>query len=75
LRPSIDASQRAELLHVAAILSSSLNPLELTRLVGLWRRGQRVVNFCADFGDIITQVHSIEQIALKNGASLLKQCR
>jgi hypothetical protein len=57
------------------ILSSSLNTLELSRLVNLWRGRQRGIDPCANLRDVIAQIHSIEQITLKNSASLLKQCR
>jgi hypothetical protein len=43
--------------------------------VSLWRRRQRVIDLCANFGDVIPQIHAIEQITLKDSASLLKQCR
>jgi hypothetical protein len=61
--------------HCVSVLGGPLNTLELPRLVSLWRRRQRVVNLCANFGDVIAQIHPIKQIALKDGASLLKQCR
>jgi hypothetical protein len=38
-----------------------------------WR--QRVVDLCANLCDVIAQIHPIEQITLKDGASLLKQYR
>jgi hypothetical protein len=44
-------------------------------MVNLRRRRQRVVDLCANFGNVIAQIHPIEQIALKDGASLLKQYR
>jgi hypothetical protein len=65
----------ADVDHGVRVLSGSLNTLELPRLVSLWRRRQRIVDLCANFGDIIAQIHTIEQIALKDGTSLLKQCR
>jgi hypothetical protein len=68
-------ASHADVDHGVRVLSGSLNTLELPRLVSLWRRRQRIVDLCANFGDIIAQIHTIEQIALKDGTSLLKQCR
>jgi hypothetical protein len=65
----------ATLVITSVSLRSSLDALELPRLVSLWRRRQRIVDPGANFGDVIAQIHTIEQIALKDGASLLKQCR
>jgi hypothetical protein len=56
-------------------LSGPLDTLEPPRLVSLWRRWQRVIDLRANFGDVIAQIDAIEQIALKDGTSLLKQCR
>jgi hypothetical protein len=65
----------ATLVITSVSLRSSLNALELPRLVSFWRRRQRIVDPGANFGDVIAQIHTIEQIALKDGTSLLKQCR